>query len=203
MQKPHIMLGLHFKKYDDFIFTPIVKKEILQADPADKNYITVYLPSYCEPQLTAIFQPINDCRFQIFCRDINQPKITGNITFLPINKTFFNKSLIHCTGIITGGGFETPAEALQLGKKIMAIPIRSQYEQQCNAAALKKMGVFCPDSLETDFNTTFEKWMNSPALPKADYGQSMQQSVEYLFSLYQKSNRKNKFVPELYTEEII
>jgi uncharacterized protein (TIGR00661 family) len=196
-------VGLHFKKYDDFIFTPIVKKEILQAEPADKNYVTVYLPSYCEPQLTTIFQSIQHCQFQIFCRGINQPKITGNITFLPINKPFFNKSLIHCTGIITGGGFETPAEALQLGKKIMAIPIRSQYEQQCNAAALKKMGVFCPDNLETGFTATFEKWMNSPALSKVDYSQSMQQSVEYLFSLYQQSRKPSRLVPELYEEEII
>ena len=64
-----------------------------------------------------------------------------------MNKTLFNQSLIHCTGIITGGGFETPAEALHLGKKLMAIPIRGQYEQQCNAAALKEMGVSCQNNI--------------------------------------------------------
>ena len=194
-------IGLHFNKYDDFIFNPIVKKEILQAEPVDKNYVTVYLPSYCEPQLKALFESI-DYRFEIFCRDINELKTIGNITFLPINKKFFNKSLINCTGIITGGGFETPAEALQLGKKIMAVPIRAQYEQQCNAAALRGMDVFCPDKLETDFVTTFEKWISSPALPKADYSRSMQQSVEYLFSLYQPGKQQNYFMPELAEEEV-
>ena len=182
-------VGLHFSKYDSFIFTPIVKKEILQASPVDSNYVTVYLPSYCEPQLKKLFENI-DYRFEIFCRDISTPKTTGNITFLPVNKTLFNNSLINCTGIITGGGFETPAEALHLGKKIMAIPIHAQYEQQCNAAALKEMGVFCPDKLEVDFTSLFENWINSSALPIVDYSKSMQQSVEYLFRFISPGKKK-------------
>jgi hypothetical protein len=32
--------------------------------------------------------------------------------------------------------FETPAEALFLGKKLLVIPMTGQYEQECNAAAL-------------------------------------------------------------------
>src|SRR5687768_75581 len=143
-------IGLHFKAYDDFIFTPVIKKEILLAEPTDGNYVTVYLPSYCEPQLTDIFQAFPDIRFEIFCSQIIEPKKQGNISFLPVNKALFNKSFIHCSGIITGGGFETPAEALHLGKKIITIPIRSQYEQQCNAAALKQLGILKLKSIDAD-----------------------------------------------------
>ncbi|MGK2862447.1 MAG: glycosyltransferase family protein [Chitinophagaceae bacterium] len=57
---------------------------------------------------------------------------TGNRTFLPDNKSFFNQSYNHCSGIITGSGFETPAEALHPRKKIITIPIRGQDEQQYN-----------------------------------------------------------------------
>ena len=175
-------IGLHFKSYDDFIFTPVIKKEILQAEPTDGNYITVYLPSYCEPQLTTIFQAFPDLRFEIFCSETTKPNTQANITFLPVNKTLFNKSFINCSGIITGGGFETPAEALHLGKKIITIPIRSQYEQQCNAAALKQLGILKLKSIDADFKNHLRNWMNAGKPLKMDYSQTIPQCLEYLFS---------------------
>ncbi len=175
-------IGLHFKAYDDFIFTPVIKKEILEAEPTDGNYITVYLPSYCEPQLTEIFQAFPDIRFEIFCSDIIQPRRQGNIYFLPVNKALFNQSFIHCSGIITGGGFETPAEALHLGKKIITIPIRSQYEQQCNAAALKQLGILRLKSIDADFKDRLYNWMNETRTLKMDYSQTIPQCMDYLFS---------------------
>jgi uncharacterized protein (TIGR00661 family) len=47
--------------------------------------------------------------------------------------------MVRCYGIITAGGFETPAEAMYMNKKLLSIPIMRHYEQECNAAALKKM----------------------------------------------------------------
>ena len=174
-------IGLHFKSYDDFIFTPVIKKEILEAEPTNGNYITVYLPSYCEPQLINTFQPLGDIRFEIFSSQTIQPKTYGNIRFLPVNKKLFNQSLIHCTGIITGGGFETPAEALHLGKKIITIPIRSQYEQQCNAAALRQLGILKLKSIDADFKNHLHNWMNAGKAIKMDYSQSIPHCMKYLF----------------------
>lgn len=175
-------VGLHFKAYDDFIFTPVIKKEIVEAEPSDKKYITVYLPSYCEEQLTNIFKAFPDIRFEIFCSEIKQQKITGNITFLPVSKKLFNQSFIHCSGIITGGGFETPAEALHLGKKIITIPIRSQYEQQCNAAALKQLGILKLKTINADFKNQLHNWMNTERALKMDYSQTIPQCLAYLFA---------------------
>jgi uncharacterized protein (TIGR00661 family) len=174
-------VGLHFQSYDDFIFTPVIKKEIIRSQPTDKNYITVYLPSYCEPELRRIFHGFPDCRFEIFSRQTTEPTRNGNIHFLPVDSMLFNKSLIHCTGIITGGGFETPAEALHLGKKIISIPIRAQYEQQCNAAALQRMGVLCLKTIDDNFPDHFERWMNSSNHPVADYSNSVANSLSFLF----------------------
>jgi hypothetical protein len=42
---------------------------------------------------------------------------------------------------MTGAGFELPAEAMYLKKKLMVIPMENQFEQQCNAESLKRMGV--------------------------------------------------------------
>ncbi|HEY6505729.1 MAG TPA: glycosyltransferase family protein, partial [Chitinophagaceae bacterium] len=144
-------IGLHFEQYDDFILPPVIKKEILDANPVDKGYITVYLPSYAGAELEKTFRAFGDIPFHIFSKETKEPVTKGNITFIPVNKTLFNKSLTECTGIICGAGFETPAEALYLGKKILCIPTRGQYEQLCNAAALEGIGVKCVKKINNNF----------------------------------------------------
>ncbi|HMG69142.1 MAG TPA: glycosyltransferase family protein [Chitinophagaceae bacterium] len=184
-------IGLHFEKYDDFIFQPVIKKQILEAASMDKNYITVYLPSYCEPQLEAIFHPFKEFNFQIFSRETRVPKTRKNIQFLPVDTAFFNQSLIHCSGIITGGGFETPAEAIHLGKKIISIPIRGQYEQVCNAAALEKLGVTCLKTIDENFSSEFYHWIEDKKPLRIDYSKTIPESLDFLFSLHEKMKSEN------------
>ena len=60
--------------------------------------------------------------------------------------------MIGCAGVITGAGFETPAEALYLNKKIMCLPILGQYEQLCNAAALEKLNATIVHKIDEHFS---------------------------------------------------
>jgi uncharacterized protein (TIGR00661 family) len=176
-------IGLHFEPYDDFIFGAVIKKEILEAEPSDKGHITVYLPSYCEPQLKNIFHALPNHRFEIFTKESAVIRQDGNIRFIPVNKLLFNKSLIHCSGIICGSGFETPAEALHLGKKLMTIPIRGQYEQQCNAEALREMGVTCLSQIDGDFPKHFYQWIDAAAVIQKDYSNAIHYAFERIFTL--------------------
>jgi len=173
-------IGLHFECYDDFIFSPVIKEEILQAEARNDGHITVYLPSYCDNQLRRFLQPLKDHRFQVFSKDVKERKTEGHITFIPVSKHDFNQSLISCHGIVCGAGFETPAEALSLKKKMIAIPIKGQYEQQCNAAALEKIGVKTLDKLDDDFNDTFNNWVNDPNTPSVTYQYSTEAIVNML-----------------------
>ena len=175
-------VGLHFKKYDDFIFTPVIKKEIRNAIPVDLQYITVYLPSWSEMQLIKIFSQYRDIPFEIFCSQVKSVRRFRNITLLPVQSELFNKSLVYCSGIITGGGFETPSEALHLGKKIMTIPIRNHYEQQCNAAALAEMGVTRIAAIDEGFSAHLHTWMNEGLTIRMDYSNSIEQSLHHLFT---------------------
>ncbi len=152
----------------------------------DKKYITVYLPSFCEQQLKDLLKPLTDTRFEVFCRETKQPYQFRNIHFFPVDKIRFNKSLINCTGIVTGAGFETPAEALHLEKKLLCIPIKGQYEQQCNAAALQEMGVTCLKKISHDFEDQFIKWIQSPQNVQVNYRSSTDQCLEHLFSEQEK-----------------
>ncbi|HOY13964.1 MAG TPA: glycosyltransferase family protein [Saprospiraceae bacterium] len=150
-------VGLHFQKYDDFIFPAVIKPEIINATPKDHGHITIYLPSYDDDCFKSEIKKLKHLRFEWFDKGVSRPKVEGNITFFPISNELFTKSMINCHGIITGGGFETPAEALYMKKRILAVPINGQYEQQCNAAALEKMGV--PTILNID-NKTIGKQIN-------------------------------------------
>jgi uncharacterized protein (TIGR00661 family) len=160
----------------------VIKKEILEAVPVNGNYVTVYLPSYCEPQLIDIFQPFSDVQFEIFCSKTQVAKQYENISFFPVDKHLFTKSLIGCSGLITGGGFETPAEALHLGKKIMTIPIVKHYEQQCNAVALAELGVMTLKKIDEDFANSFYAWLSEEKAIKMDYSRTIPQCLAFLFS---------------------
>lgn len=175
-------IGLHFESYDDFILSPVIKEEILRAEPRNKGHITVYLPSYCDRVLTKFLQPHNDFQFEIFSREVTQIVQNGHIQFIPVDKKAFNQSLINCAGIITGAGFETPAEALYLKKKMIIIPIKGQYEQQCNGAALKKLGIKTLDKLDKDFTDIFLNWANDPNSPSIFFPHTTESIIDFLMS---------------------
>ena len=91
-------VGLHFESYDDFILSPVIKEEIIKAEPSDHNYVTVYLPAYCDRVLLDILKPL-DHEFQVFSREVKEEKKIGNIILIPVSKNAFNKSMINCSGI--------------------------------------------------------------------------------------------------------
>ncbi|WPR71715.1 glycosyltransferase family protein [Flavobacterium sp. NG2] len=179
-------IGLHFESYDSFIHPPIIKDEIVNATPQNLKHITVYLPSFDKDCLEKAFKSIPDIQFHWFLDTVEKEHTIGNITYFPVNQKKFNKSLINCEGIITGGGFETPAEALYLDKKILSIPIKNHYEQECNAAALKKLGVPVIYDVADDFNLIIENWLNMDIIYPKMKANNINQTLEYLFDTYKK-----------------
>ncbi|MFN0189639.1 MAG: glycosyltransferase family protein [Bacteroidia bacterium] len=177
-------IGLHFEKYDSFIYPPIIKDEIVESTPQDLKHISVYLPSFNKECLEKAFKKVKDVEFHWFLNDVEFKYTDGNITYFPVNQKFFNESLISCHGIITGGGFETPAEALYLGKKILSIPIQNHYEQECNAEALKRMGVPVMYEVGRDFDTTIENWLNMDISYPKMQANNIPETLELLFDTY-------------------
>jgi uncharacterized protein (TIGR00661 family) len=180
-------IGLHFQPYDDFIFPPVIKDTFLNATPTDQGHITVYLGAYEQHCIEPHFTALTDFHFHWFLKGITKPERKGNITYMPISNEQFNESLIHCHGIITGGGFETPAEALYLGKRLMCIPIRGQYEQLCNAAALKKLGVTILEDADTDhFASDILQWLSNPMNMPQQEANNVMDTLQYLLDTYTK-----------------
>lgn len=184
-------IGLHFEKYHPAIFGAIIKPEILKATPINQGHITVYLPALHDSFLQSILKKIPLQRFEVFSKTVKAATQEKNILFKPIEQESFNKSLINSDGIICGAGFETPAEALQLGKKILAMPIWGQYEQYCNGIALKNMGVQVLDPYKALDIATIEWWLDKGSIVIRDYSYSIQQSLSYLQDIASAKVDKN------------
>lgn len=169
-----VAVGLHFAPYDRYILPPVIKKEIWNAQPTKQDFICVYLPSCADETLIPYLSAINDCNFHVFSRQTSYIRTERNCTLFPVDKALFNLNLTHCNGLITNAGFETPAEAMMMDKKIMAIPIGGQYEQQCNAAALASLGVYTVDRIDSHFTEKVRQWLD---LPDTVYDHSFNRST--------------------------
>ena len=63
----------------------------------------------------------------------------ANVTLKPFSNKHFKEDLIACNGLLTNAGFQLPAEAIYLGKKILCKPLVGQPEQEHNAKTLKRL----------------------------------------------------------------
>lgn len=157
-------IGVHFECYDKHIIPPLLRDEIYFAkDIRSENHISVYLPAYQTQQLIAFFSQFSDINFQIFSLDCQEAIQKDNVSIFPLSNKFID-SLVSSSGCISSAGFESNAEALYLQKPLLCIPIKFQYEQACNAEALKQLGVTVIKDL--DFNLISDWIKNRPVLPK-------------------------------------
>lgn len=134
-------VGFHFDRYDDFIYTPVIRAEIRNMVVSNLGHYTVYLPAIDDKALVPVLKQIPGINWEVFSKHAAASYTDENVKVAKVNNELFNKSLASCEGLLTGGGFEGPAEALYLGKKLLVAPMKFQYEQQCNAYALKQFGL--------------------------------------------------------------
>lgn len=142
-------IGFHYKPYSSFIFPSLIKKELITLTPNNHGPICVYLSSYSLQQQQHIFSQCTTHSFAIFHKDCTASVTQGNLTISPLSE-HFKHHLLHAEGLITNSGFEGTSEALYLQKPLLSLPIRHQYEQYCNAAALKKEGATIAHNLTVD-----------------------------------------------------
>ena len=153
--------GFHFASYSKSVFTPVIRKEVRGLEPKNSGHYTVYLPAYDDKKIIKILQQAGDVKWHVFSKHTKKAYCKGNFIVEPISNESFIQSMSTCEGILCGAGFETPAEALFLKKKLMVIPMKNQYEQHCNAAALKEMKVNVIKSLKKKHIGEIAKWIKS------------------------------------------
>lgn len=178
-------IGFHFDTYDSFIHTPVIRNEVREMEISNKQHITVYLPAYGDDVLLKQFLKIPDIQFEVFSKHSKEAYKNKNVQVKPVLNTDFITSLASSNGLITNGGFESPAEASFLGKKVMCIPMANQYEQKCNAKAFQLMGGTRVKKIESDFHIITKDWLNNGKPIKVNYKNETAEIIEKIIHNYQ------------------
>ena len=180
--------GFHFKSFDKNIFTPVIRQQVRDQEITIKGHYTVYLPAYDDKRLIKRLSEFKDVEWDVFSKHNKKVFKHKNVSIQPIDNKAFIKSMAQSAGVLSGGGFETPAEALFMKKKLLVIPMKNQYEQQLNAAALKDMGVPVIKSLKPKHDEKIQDWLTNGKPVKVNYPDNTQQVLDLLFKEFEKTN---------------
>jgi len=152
-------VACHYKRYDTFIEPPIVRRQIQQLNPCVQDHVTVYLPAFYYRELLPYFHAVPEVSWHVFSAECEHPHWNKNVWIRPVGNDSFLRSIEGCLGIVSATGFETTSESMYLGKKLFTIPIRNQYEQLCNAAALETMGAAVAYTIDDRFIERLRHWV--------------------------------------------
>ncbi len=150
-----------------------------------RKHATVYLPSYDDRRLVPILEPITHIDWHIFSKTAVCPYRRGHVRVHPVDFAAYINSLATCSWLVCGAGFETPSEALHLGKPILTIPMAWQYEQQCNAAALKQMGVTVQTAVDRRFTEVICNWIERAEAVKITYPDHTEAVIARILNMYE------------------
>lgn len=187
-----IHYGFHFSSFEPTVFTPLIRKQIREAIVSDQGHYTVYLPAYADELIYNVLSGFKKVDWQVFSKHNKKAFQLGNVCISPLDNEAFIESMASCKGMLCGAGFETPAEALFLGKKVMVIPMKNQFEQQCNAAALKSMGVPVIKRLHKKHGETLYQWIEQGEVIKVNYPDITESIINHIIHTHAPANNPVK-----------
>ncbi len=161
--------GFHYMPYDDKIETPIICRDIRQLNCENRREVCVYLPAYNIDYLTYHFERVLSHKWNIFSPKVKESRSYGNIVINPVSRKEWLSSFARSEALLMGAGFEGPSEAIHHGKKLMVIPMKKQYEQQCNAIALQKLGVNVQGEIGYYFYERLNAWLRNSHVIQYNY----------------------------------
>lgn len=184
-------IGMHFRKFDDFIYYPVIRSEIRNVLPIDRNFYLVYLNSFTDKELLKCFTSpsLAHKHFFIYSKTATQPYTVANCTVMPLNSETFTRHITECSGVITAAGFQTVSESLYLGKKLFVVPIKKQLEQLSNAKVLAEMGVATSTELNAN---TIALWINNANTVQVKFDDDLYNMVDAILNAPHTPKRKRK-----------
>ena len=176
-------VGFHFKRYAPHIFFPIIRDAIRNQQTSKQNKYTVYLPAYADSFICSILTQIPQTQWEVFSKHCTKAYSVENVNVQPPSGTAFQASMAAATGVLCGAGFETPAEALFLKKKLLVVPMRDQHEQHYNAAALADLDIPVLSKLSKQSVPKLSAWVDDTAVPNIDFPDDTNAAIDYLLKL--------------------
>ena len=181
-------IGFHFEPYDSFVLPPIIRKDIRELTCSNDGHYTVYLPSQDPQRLTAFMHQFPAHQFHVFAR-VPSIQTSGNVHIHPVDNAGFVESFRTASGLICGAGFESPAEALFHGKKLLISPIQGQYEQLANAVCAERVGVRVFHGLGQESVQIWKEFLRAEAPQKVSYPDYAQSLIECVLNNVKEGNQ--------------
>ena len=179
--------GFHFKAYDANISTPVIRKDIRNTHPTNKRHYTVYLQAYSDEVLFNQLSVFSDVKWEVFSKHTQTAYTKENVHFQPVSHEAFIQSFASCEGVLCGAGFEMPAEALFLKKKLIVIPMKGQYEQHLNAAALEDLGIPVIYDVESQqSHKAIGKWLHETKKVEVDFPDVTEEVIDNMLKTAQQ-----------------
>jgi uncharacterized protein (TIGR00661 family) len=179
-------VAFHFEKYDKNIFTPVIRSAIRNSKVEVRDHYTVYLPAYDDRKLVPLLEKIPGTEWHVFSKHTRKAYNSGKVSVYPVNSADFAASMTTSKGVLCGAGFETPAEALFLNKKLMVVPMQSQLEQFYNAASLKQLGVVVLKKMKKKNLVAIEQWVHSDQSIAVNFDDITSEAVSLAVKLARK-----------------
>ena len=116
---------------------PLLRREIYKLEVTKGDYILAYVVNKGYAYDLMQWHKYNK-RVKLHCFWDNREEEDEwspwkNLTFHHISDRKFLKLMAGCMGYVSTAGFESICEAMYLGKPVMMMPVKKQYEQACNA----------------------------------------------------------------------
>lgn len=172
-----VKYGFHFRSLDHNNFTPVIREAVRASRVCNLGHYTVYLPAFSDKEILNMLSRFPKIKWQVFSKKCKTAYCFDHIKVNPVSITGFSSSFSSCEGILTTGGFETPAEALYMGKKLFIVPMKNQYEQACNAAFLQEMGICVVDDFLKS-KSELQDWLENGKVVKVRYSNNTLNVIE-------------------------
>jgi uncharacterized protein (TIGR00661 family) len=119
------------------VVPPLLREEVKELTPTSDDFFLTYMVNsgYGDEVLSfAKANPHLNIRAYWDKKDAAETEYPlANLSFHRVHDQNFLRDMAACKGLVSTAGFESICEAMYLGKPVMVIPVKGQYEQACNA----------------------------------------------------------------------
>lgn len=118
-------------------FPPVLREAIMELEPYNSEHVLVYQTSDSNERLLDILKEFDD---EFIVYGFHRDERDENLLFKSFNEDEFFTDLSQARAVISNGGFTLISEALYLGKPVLSVPVKKQFEQILNALYLERLG---------------------------------------------------------------
>jgi uncharacterized protein (TIGR00661 family) len=120
---------------------PVLRPEIRAAIPEPGDHLLVYQTSTSNAALPEILaRSGRECRLYGLRRELTAEVREGTLRYRPFSEQAFIEDLRTARAVVSGGSFTLMSEAIHLGRPMLSVPVRKQFEQTLNGRYLERLG---------------------------------------------------------------